>query len=43
MITVHLANLSFMRKAQGCEFCGKIFKSTLNLGKHLMTVHLAKL
>ena len=42
--TVHLANLSFMSKALGCQFCGeRIFKFTINLERHMIIVHLANL
>ena len=32
-----------MSKALGCEFCGKILKLTINLERHMKTVHLANL
>ena len=44
MKTVYLANLSFMSKALGCQFCGeRIFKFTINLERHMIIVHLANL
>ena len=43
MITLHLADHSFVSSALGCEFCGKIFKSIINLETHMSTVHLANL
>ena len=32
-----------MSKALCCEFCGKILKLTINLERHMKTVHLANL
>ena len=32
-----------MSKALDCEFCGKILKLTINLERHMKTVHLANL
>ena len=32
-----------MSKALGCEFCGKILKLTINLERHMKTVHLGNL
>ena len=32
-----------MSKALGCQFCGNILKLTINLEKHMKTVHLANL
>ena len=32
-----------MSKALCCEFCGKILKLTINLERHMITVHLANL
>ena len=40
MISVHLANLSFMSNALCCEFCEKILILTINLERHMKTVHL---
>ena len=32
-----------MSKALCCEFCGKILKLTINLERHMKTVHLANI
>ena len=34
MIILHLANLLFICKALGCDFCGKILKLSIKLERH---------